>query len=156
MTITLTNVRDEAAFEAYRLARTAPLFGIRNGVRPNAVQVLRSYAWLLIALSGGRQPTEEEPELETIPDFSAYATYHAKAIAQVAPFIDLMKHCMEVLVQTPALINQWARAQGIDPPFGAEINDRVVLAEYGALLSATVTTIQNVVIAAQAMAEGGE
>lgn len=158
MTIQISTITDEAAFNTYLLARNAPRDSIRYGVRPNCAKALSEYAWLLTALQGGQQPTEEQPELPTIPDMSAFATYHANATAPVAPYVSLMQKCMEVLVATPALINQAAVTQGIAPPFGADINDAVSLSDYSALLLATVQAIQSVSVAAQAMQQqqGGE
>lgn len=146
MSILIQSIPDEAAFEAYKQARNAPRDTIRYGTRPNAVKALGEYDWLTAALAGGNA------ELG-IPDMSAYATYHANAVSQVAPFIALMYKCMEILVDTPALINQAARAQSLYPPFGEEITDTINLAEYAQLLGATVAAIQNVVIAAQNMGE---
>jgi hypothetical protein len=138
MTISISTIPDEAAFNNYLAARNAPRDTIRYGVRPNCVKALAEYSALLNALQG---------------DMSAFATYHANATATVTPFVALMQKCMEVLVMTPALINQAAVAQGIAPPFGAEINEPVDLTDYKALLLATVQAIQSVSAAAQAMQE---
>lgn len=159
MTISITTIADEAAFNNYLAARNAPRDSIRFGVAPNCVKALAEYSWLLTALTGGQEPTEESPDLPTVPDMSDFAAYHANATASVTPFIALMQKCMDVLVKTPALINQAAIAQGIAPPFGLEINEPVDLTEYGALLLATVAAIQSVSVAAQAMQalqQGGE
>lgn len=155
MTIQITTVEDSIALRQYEFARDAPRDTIVNGVVPNVRKCLSEYDWLAMALAGGQQPTEEEPDLPTIPDMSAYAEYHAGVVSQVTPFITMMYKMMQCLDRTPMLINMAAAAQGIYPPFNALGVEAVDPAAYGALLAETAQAIQAVGAAMQAMAQGG-
>lgn len=140
MTIQITDVATETEVLAYIEARNASRTTIANGVVPNAKKALVEYDWLVTALEGG-------DESAGMPDMSIFVDYHNGVVADVAPFITLLQRCMEVLVMTPALINQGARAQGKVAPFGEGITDTVDPTEYGALLSGTVAAIQAVAVA---------
>lgn len=154
MAISITDFTDEFAALGYLQARNAPRDTIRYGVRPNAIKCLSEYAYLVTALNGGQQPTEEQPDLQPVPDMSAFLAYHTNAIAAVSPFVDLMQHAMRIIIDTPALINQLALLQGQTVlPMGAEINEQIDPVEYGALLASTVAAIQTV---GQLMQGGGE
>lgn len=138
MSIQISNIDDEIAALVYLQARNAPRDGIRYGVRPNCIDVINKYNRLLVGLQGGDAEAG-------IPDMSAMAAYHANAVASVTPFVDLMQDAMRILIDTPALINQLALLQGETvPPMGAEINDQIDPAEYGALLASMVAAIQAV------------
>lgn len=145
MSIQITDFPSEFLALGYIQARNAPRDTIRYGVRPNAIKCMAEYGRLLTALQGG----DEE---NGVPDMSGMADYHATALAPVTPFVDLMQAAMEILIDTPALINQLALMQGETvPPMGAEINDQVDPTEYGALLMSMVAAIQ----AVGALMQGG-
>lgn len=155
MSIQIDGVLTEAAFNNYLAARNAPRDTIVTGVVPNARKCLSEYDWLAVALAGGQEPTEEEPDLPTIPDMSAYAEYHTGVVSQVTPFITMMYKMMQCLDRTPMLINAAAAAQGIYPPFNALGVEAVDPVAYGTLLAETAQAIQAVGAAMQAMAQGG-
>ena len=145
MNIQITDFETEFAALEYFQGRNAPRDTIRYGVRPNAIKCLAEYSYLLTALNGGNVEAG-------IPNWEASAEYHQKAVAAVSPFVDLMQAAMRILIDTPALINQLAAMQGQTvPPMGAEINEQINPAEYGALLQSTVAAIQ----AVGALMQGG-
>lgn len=146
MSIQITDFNDEFAALAYLQARNAPRDTIRYGVRPNAIKCIDENKRLTIALNGG--------DVEAgIPDMSAMLAYHVSAVAAVLPFVDLMQAAMQILIDTPALINQLAMLQGQTVrPMGEEITDTINPADYAALLQSTVAAIQ----AVGALMQGGQ
>ena len=134
MSIEINTIADEAEYNQYIAARNKPRDTILHGVRPNAIKCLAEYEALIAALSG---------------DMSDFSDYHTSVVAAVSPYIELMKCAMKVLRDTPALINQGARAQDQFPPFGEGLTDEVAPEDYATLLTETVAAIQ-------AVAGGGE
>ena len=135
MTIQISDVETEGAFNRYLAARNAPRDTIVYGVHPNAVKCLVEYDSLAVALGGGEG---------TIEDMSQFATYHANIVAAVTPFITMMYHAMELLRDTPMLINALAASQGEFPPFNALGVEKVDPVAYGTLLAETGAAIQAV------------
>jgi hypothetical protein len=137
MTIQISSVLDEAAYNRYLAARNAPRDRIVNGVRPNAIACLADYDRLAVALAGG----SDDPDTgAAIPDMSAFADYHAGVVARVTPFVTMMYHAMAILRDTPALINQVAAANGEFKPF-VGVDDQVDPAAYATLLQDAVEAI---------------
>jgi len=134
MIIQISTIEDESAYNAYLTARNAPRDTIIHGVRPNSIKTIAEYETLLVSLQN---------------EMFEFADYHVGVVSPVAPFIEIMQCAMMIMRDTPSLINQGARAQGIFPPFGEDLKDTVELNDYAALLTNTVTAIQGVASALQ-------
>lgn len=139
---------EEATRRAYEDMRNDTRTTITTGVEPNAKRCLAQYERLQVALSGGDAE-------RGIPDISAYTEHFAKVTGPVTPFINLLQAALRIVVYTPKLIDQGAKAQGMTtPPFGVDTSTPLDPADYAAMLQQAAAAIQATGQALQAMAQG--
>lgn len=93
MTIQISTVQDERAFEAYKALRNLPRNSLTHSVYAGSKITLQHYADLEAALSG---------------DMSDYAEYHATSTAPVAEHIETLRAAMETIVQVVETVETFA------------------------------------------------
>lgn len=119
----------ELAYQAYRNNHRNIII---NGVRPNAIECLKAYNNLQIALTGGD---------ENIRDISSKAEQFGIITASVTPFIALLQAAMELVILTPQFVDQVAASQGMAIlPFG--VNEPINPVDYVASIQNAITVLQ--------------
>ena len=140
---------EEATRRAYEDMRNDTRTTITTGVEPNAKKCLAQYDRLQVALSGGDAE-------RGIPDIGAYTEHFEKVTGSVTPFINLLQAALRIVVDTPRLIDQGAKAQGmIVVPFGVDISQPLDPADYATMLAEAASAIQATAVALAAM-QGGQ
>lgn len=138
-------LQQEIILDAYKHLRNAPRDTINFGVRPNAIKCLDEYATLQVALGGGGNG---------VPDISGMAESFATVTGPVTPFITLLQYAMQIIVQTPMIVDQTAAMQGmIVAPFGVDISEPLDYADYAQMLTDAAAAIVATGQAMQAMGE---
>lgn len=105
MSVTITNVQEERAFESYKAARNVPRNTMAYGVYPNCKKSLAEYSALVARLSEGG-------------DLATFAEYHATATAPVAAYIAQLQTAMQAICTIMEAVDAAAIQQTGGPVFG--------------------------------------
>lgn len=101
MAIEIQTAEDAADFKLYEAARDKPRLNMANGVYPNCLIAISSYADLVARLQD---------------DLAPYAEFHSTTTTKVAPYIATIQAAMTTIIETMRAIE--ASAPGT---FGIEV-----------------------------------